>query len=386
MEIFKEKRFMNSLIEIFPKLTQLFPKTISVLVKTGLILVYFYHLFCNSSYFNMAFHEAIPIEKVANTFLAPLHYLCNGKVIYYNKDLNTYTIKNRFQYKKHELFKISFAANAIVPSIVIGSTLKASAFLFSEVRVRHQKLKKYLKSPVICSNKDYYRLLGIHIKDFETAPYIQSQNQERRPGDAKHLSLDKKALFAISKLLKKHQIPFWVDCGTCLGAYRYGGIIPWDHDIDLAVIVDDFDNVMNALKGLDKHKYVVQDWSGRSRPKTYIRVYVKETRNHIDIYHNKIDPVAKTLTNILSYEESLFLPESWKIRERMFGKPVPFEDVFPLKKAFFDGMELPVPGDIEKYLKSKYGPDLSPVRVYNKEKDAYEKNLAHPYWGIPLVD
>jgi phosphorylcholine metabolism protein LicD len=196
---------------------------------------------------------------------------------------------------------------------------------------------------------------------------------------------DKKALQEITRLLSEKGIPFWVDCGTCLGAYRYGGIIPWDNDLDLAAIKEDFENIMHALQALDETKYVVQDWSNRCRPGTYIRVYIKSNRNHIDIYLSAIDAENETLTNILSYGESHFMAESWKIRERMFGKPVPFDVIFPLKKAKFDGIDIPVPNQIEVYLSYKYGPNISPVMIYNEATDHYEKDLSHPYWGIPLV-
>ncbi|MCB1084080.1 MAG: LicD family protein, partial [Simkania sp.] len=156
-----------------------------------------------------------------------------------------------------------------------------------------------------------------------------------------------------------------MDCGTCLGAYRYGGIIPWDNDLDLAAIEEDFDNIMHALQALDETKYAVQDWSNRCRPGTYIRVYINSSRNHIDIYMNAIDAENETLTNILSYGESNFMAESWKIRERMFGKPIPFDVIFPLKKAKFDGIDIPVPNQIEVYLSYKYGPNISPVMIYN---------------------
>lgn len=376
---------MNAFLEIFPKLSQIFPKAVENIIWFGMSVVCIYHAFISNVFFNAAFEDAKKIERVANVFFIPIHYLCEGKKIYYDEAAKTYQMKQRFNYDAHKKLYVPFALVASTPSFMIGSLIKSIAFLSSETRERYQTLRAQINSTITQSNNAYYRSLGIQVEDFRKASMIDPPTYQRRPGDENHLADDKAGLKAIAKLLSEKEIPFWVECGTCLGAYRYGGVIPWDNDLDLAVIVDDFENVKHALNGLDKNQFIVQDWSSRARPGTYIRVYVVASHNHIDIYHNQIDPKNHTLTNILSNGESNFMTESWKIRERMFTKPVPFDVIFPLKKARFDGIEVPVPNKTRVYLTYKYGPNISPARVYNKETNEYEKDLSHPYWMIPLV-
>jgi phosphorylcholine metabolism protein LicD len=174
-----------------------------------------------------------------------------------------------------------------------------------------------------------------------------------------------------------------VDCGTCLGAYRYGGGIPWDHDIDIAVLQPDFENVKNALnKGLDPKKYQVQDWSSRDKPNTYLKVYVKETRALIDIYHCAIDEKKGLIYTIVSNENCIFLPKSWKIRERRCAAAVPISFIFPLKQGYFEDIVVPLPNKPKEYLQSKYGENISPARIYNEKTGQYEKDLSHPYWQL----
>lgn len=365
--------------------SSLLERSSSILVKLGMPLVYGYHLICGSVFLNVAADDASNLEKLANNALAPLHYLFEGKrAIPVEKDgVLAYDFVRRFDYSHHFFVKTAASLSALPISLTVGIPLKALACMTNKEHYQH--LVAADKSTHVVSNVDYYRSLGLEINDFEKADLISPPKHKRRLEDLQALKGDVEALKEIVAIMKEEKIPFWIDCGSCLGAYRYGGVIPWDWDIDMAVLSPDFNNVKHALHRLDSEKYVVQDWSGRDRPETYLKVYVKETQNLIDIYHFGFDPVRQELFTILSNEFNIFLPESWKIRELRYTTPMPFSHVFPLKKALFEGIEVPVPGHIEEYLQTFYGQNLEPIRIYNEISGEYEKDDSHPYWQLPYV-
>lgn len=56
-------------------------------------------------------------------------------------------------------------------------------------------------------------------------------------------------LKTIAALCDEHGIAWFIDAGTLLGAARHQGFIPWDDDIDIAMLRSDFDRFIEVARG-----------------------------------------------------------------------------------------------------------------------------------------
>lgn len=79
-------------------------------------------------------------------------------------------------------------------------------------------------------------------------------------------------LKSVDEICIKHGIPYWLSSGTLLGAVRHGGFIPWDDDIDIELMRDDYVSLLKVLAKELPERYVLQTIESDSG---YVYLYAK---------------------------------------------------------------------------------------------------------------
>ena len=187
-----------------------------------------------------------------------------------------------------------------------------------------------------------------------------------------------------TSLMEKNDIPYWLDQGTLLGAYRHQGIIPWDLDIDMAVEHESHEKLWSLRPEIPKPYEMIQVsklWTfDKIMPflrhviprKTFLRVVDYETGSFVDIFEYRAlengdrELLRWTLTNFKCDESTR--------TEHLALRTHPRDHIYPLtKKLSLEGRDYFVPAQTKAYLHHVYGEDLSPDHEWDGEKQAYIK-------------
>ena len=92
--------------------------------------------------------------------------------------------------------------------------------------------------------------------------------------------LELEILKQFKQFCEKNQIKYYLLAGTLLGAVRHGGFIPWDDDIDVAVLREDYDKLLRLLKkdrSLGSKKFYVHIPGDKGYRWPFIKIVNKNT-------------------------------------------------------------------------------------------------------------
>lgn len=91
---------------------------------------------------------------------------------------------------------------------------------------------------------------------------LQQQLRQRFNPDGSELRLLQMRLVRILKFIDEicvsQGLRYWLSDGTCLGAVRHGGFIPWDDDVDIMMLEDDYKKFIGIFERLETKDYALQ--------------------------------------------------------------------------------------------------------------------------------
>lgn len=91
--------------------------------------------------------------------------------------------------------------------------------------------------------------------------------------------LEKEALKEILSVCEKIGVQCFLMSGSALGAVRHGGFIPWDDDIDVAMLREDYNLfVREAQNYLDEKYYLQTPYDNKINPYFYSKLRINGTR------------------------------------------------------------------------------------------------------------
>ena len=219
-------------------------------------------------------------------------------------------------------------------------------------------------------------------------------------------------------------LTYWLDGGTLLGAVRHKGFIPWDDDIDTAMLREDFEKIIDAFKKYSRNPDIFADYSKNPKYPAMCIIKVQHKKcPHLfvdifpwDYYGKRISieeqlektlylkslrkELADTCTNKMSKAEILQKIASYMKNKVLFNKETEengdyvwglefnhpwknwftrYEVLHPLKTIEFEGKQYPCLNYPDAFLSRGQGRDAGRTRIAPLTFSALE-----PYGMVPV--
>jgi len=171
------------------------------------------------------------------------------------------------------------------------------------------------------------------------------------------LSKTEDFMFYICNLLDEYNISYHLDHGTLLGIMRDNALIPWDKDVDLAVLEKDKDKIIKMLN-LELKKYMNLQ-NKQNKLEYNIAKHSNNNISEIQLYNNSPHiPDEISLDLMFKYEKDQNL--LWTVCNHNFT--IDTKICYPVKTIRYKNKLLKIPNRPDIYLEDIFGDWKTPVK------------------------
>ena len=168
------------------------------------------------------------------------------------------------------------------------------------------------------------------------------------------------SLKKLDEICKKHNISYWVVYGSLIGTIRHDGFIPWDDDLDVGMMWEDFQKLCKVPKvewGNDcLFVYGVDD--DLRHDKLFGRIYQKNTliQSYTDVEHWENPKTHQSwstscMCDIFIYD---FIPENKNKHHKIYNRMIRNARNYKLTKLKTVYLEKTVKGYLKRGIKDLY--------------------------------
>ena len=134
------------------------------------------------------------------------------------------------------------------------------------IKIKFAKLEYYNKA-----RKNHYLYYKKDNIDITKIPVAEGFIRDIQLGNLKILK-------EIDYVCKLNNINYWLDFGTLLGAVRHKGYIPWDDDIDIAMMRDNYNKFIEIFDNSTKNKDLYTEIDFDKTDNTILKVKYKKSK------------------------------------------------------------------------------------------------------------